>query len=189
MASTDSQVAAALFADIGAPFGFSEVSDAFGGSSGAAADFLGLNRPPRNAPADAKRRRITERKTFQQSRSRWRRRTRTPSGGWWTRLQNAAQRAAVLAAVRARGLVIDSYHGLVDVYGNDIRERDIEEVVYLSPDELVNPGGDFFAGVARGDWHEATNAVATAWFANYVGNDLGGMDATLPYGEIAVRIP
>lgn len=188
MPSPTSQLREQLFEQVGAPFDFGRVKEAFG-SSAAAADFLGLRRPPRGAPPERRAAMIRHRKTFQQSWSRWNRGVRRPRGGVWPRLQNAGQRRTVIDRVRRFGLIVHSWSGEIDVYGSDVRDREIDQEQWLAPEDLADAGGhDFFRGVEANDWTEAARAVASAWFASYTGNDLS-LDVSWGDGELSVSIP
>lgn len=175
---------------INAPLTAEQVADAFGSSS-AAADFLGIRLPSKTTPPDRAAAMRLRRQTFTQSYRRWTQGRRTNPSSWFDRLQSSAARQKIINEVSLRGLRVSSYHGWVDLYGTDNRERDIDEEVMIRPDELANAGGwNFFEGVRQNNWTQTARAVSTAWFYNYVGNDLGGGDAVwTTETEMTVDIP
>lgn len=190
MARGSQQLREQLGEEIGAPLDFQRVREVFGSSS-AAADALGLRSPARNADDATKAAMRRRRRTFQESWRKWSQGLRRPTAGYWERLRTQGERAEIVRQVRLYGLKVVSWTGEVDVYGSDIRERDIDEVTRIDPEELeppVNPW-DFYTSVGRNDWTEAAKAVATAWFSNYIGNDLDGGDAAWGEGELEIRIP
>lgn len=164
-------------------------------SSSSAADAIGLRLPRKGDHSPRAEDARKARRHFQRSWERYARGERT-LGGHKTRrgaleaLMEGFQRERVRDLVRADGLWIMSITATVDVYGSDVRSRQIDEAVWVDPDDLEDANGlDFFAAWDRQDWDEAGDAVATAWFSTYVGNGLaGGIVSWREIEELDIRL-